>query len=261
MILKYSEKNIKDRLPPFRRFRPSVSECLPAWSFFPQREKSGRHGASQAVAGRPRMREPEMSEEGGKSRNQKYFSLNSKGFTLIELLVSIGILGLIIALTTGILSRNLGVQRRDIAQQNLQEDVRSAIEIFSREARTGYGSTYALADGRGTSIVFRNQEGKCVMYKRSADKQLERAQVGIGGSDCKASDFGGEVFTRIHSPSTVFEYIRFYSPSTRATSQGLPDQQGFITLTIRAKGKGQDDASIELQTSVTSRQATLFEPL
>lgn len=181
------------------------------------------------------------------------------GFTLIELVVSIGILSLIMLLATAIFSRNLEVQRRDIAQQALQEDVRFALELFSREARTGYGSTYELADGSGSSLVFRNQAGTCVLYAiNRSTKQLERSETKNLGTTCTASDFTGEKAVSIHSPDTLFEVLKFEPQKSEPNSEGLPKNQGFITIRAQAASKKLPGVRLELQTSVTSRQTNIF---
>ncbi len=187
----------------------------------------------------------------------------SSGFTLIELVVATGLLALIMLMATGIFSRNITVQRRDIAQMALQEDVRFALELFSREARTAYGSTYALPDGSGSAIIFRNQATDCVMYRLNREtKQLERAETGDNGKDCRESDFTGKPFASIHSPDTMFETVKFqYIPTEVKDEEGLPDKQGFITVLVKAKNRTQADVNIELQTSVTSRQTSIYKPL
>ncbi|MBI3256041.1 MAG: type II secretion system protein [Candidatus Andersenbacteria bacterium] len=182
------------------------------------------------------------------------------GFTLIELVVSIGILALIMLLASAIFSRNLEVQRRDIAQQELQEDVRFALELFSREARTSYGSTYALVDGSGSGIIMRNQAHRCVMYRvNKGTKQLERSEIENIGRQCHESDFSGKSFAGIHSPNTVFETLKFIATRTESNPEGLPKNQGLITIIAVAASAKQPDVNIGLQTSVTSRQTGIFE--
>jgi prepilin-type N-terminal cleavage/methylation domain-containing protein len=185
----------------------------------------------------------------------------SPGFTLIELVVATGLLALIMLVSTAIFTRTIAVQRRDIAQQALQEDVRFALELMTREIRTGYGSTYTMPQGTGT-ILFRNQANECAMYKlNNQTKQIERAATKSPSQECATSDFSNQSFTSIHSPDTTFEKVTF--DSTRSEPQGpnnVPDRQGFITIMVKAVSRTNADVRLELQTSIISRQTTIFQP-
>ena len=55
-----------------------------------------------------------------------------KGFTLLELVVATGIFAIFMLVIVGMFSQFVFTQRRNIAEQALLEDVRTALEIFER---------------------------------------------------------------------------------------------------------------------------------
>jgi Tfp pilus assembly protein FimT len=182
----------------------------------------------------------------------------SRGSTLIELLVTISIFTVMIVMVLGIFSRFITTQRRDIAERTLQEDVRLALEVFLREARTAYASSFALAQDTsvarvGQMIVFRNQNGTCVAYKLS-NESWQRAEA-------ETSTLCEEVTYRSFIPLTAahtkVEDIRFILPQGITASNQL-QRQGFITLIIRASTREATVPPLELETTVTSRQVIPF---
>src|SRR3989344_5353947 len=102
------------------------------------------------------------------------------GFTLIEMLVAISIFSIVLLIMLGIFSRFVTTQRRGIGEFRLQEDLRLAIELFNREARTSYGSTLVHD---GPAVLFRNQNGHCVTC-RWHENALQRAQQEQAGGAC-----------------------------------------------------------------------------
>lgn len=184
---------------------------------------------------------------------------STKGFTLIELLVSAGIFAVAITMTTGIFSRFIFTQRHDIAEQAMQEDVRLMLELFNREARTAYASTYRLADARGTSVSFRNQNGDCVLYRVSSKKQLERAQADVPGVECDRANFGDSSFAPLSSSRTVIDSLRFDVRLATVASNGLPQNQGFITVILKVSAKDKAATPLQIQGTVSSRQVTAYK--
>lgn len=184
------------------------------------------------------------------------------GFSLIEVVLSVGMLGIIVLLVSGVFTRFIALQRHDIAQQALQEDVRLALELFSREARTAYASTFAVVNGEGSALTFRNQNGDCVLYQvNPTTRQLERGEVKTGGTDCDVSNFDNASLAAVTSRDTRFEVLRFDPVRSQANQEGLPDRQGMITVIIEAVSRRDAEIQLDLQTTVASRQMNLFEPL
>lgn len=186
---------------------------------------------------------------------------SQSGFSLIEIVITTGMIGILSVLAAGIFSRFLIIQRHDVAQQAVQEDVRFALELINREIRTGYGSTFALADSEGKGVTFRNQNGACIYYRLNVDSErLERAEASVPGEECEGAHFSNAAFAPITSSDTQFHLFRFDAMRSGETSEGLPDRQGFITVMMEATARRQHEVAIALQSTVTSRQVSIFEP-
>jgi len=182
-------------------------------------------------------------------------SVREKGATLIELLVTVSIFTILLIMVTGIFSRFVTTERRDISEKALQEDMRLAIELFVREARTGYGSTYALyPSALGQMVVFRNQNNDCVAYSLR-DQALQRAEVHTSNR-CDSVLYTG--FSALTSTKTLVDQLHFLLPQG-ITSGGQLAQQGFITLSIQARSQTTSIPPLEIQTTVTSRQLNSVE--
>ena len=181
-------------------------------------------------------------------------SPKSRGFTLLELIVAVGIFTLLLLIVAGFFSRFVFVQRRDAGAQIIEEDLRFAIETFNREARLSFGSTYALADGTGQSIVMRNQNNLCVNYRlNTSTRAFERAEVAAGGVGCLNAAFSG--YASLTGNRVIVESLRFDVPDSifNVVDQKL-DRQGFVTLIIAARAVNLSTTPLTLQSSVTSRQ-------
>lgn len=184
----------------------------------------------------------------------------SKGYTLVELLVAMGVFSLVVVMMAGLVSRLVFIERRSIAEQALEEDVRFALEIFSREARLAFSSTFALADGTGASLLMRNQNGVCVNYRVNDLGVFERAEAEAQGTDCRGADFDSR-YTPLTSRRVRVENLRFDLPENIYNqNDNRLDRQGFITLMLRARGATAPTPPLELQTTITSRQIKVYEP-
>jgi prepilin-type N-terminal cleavage/methylation domain-containing protein len=182
---------------------------------------------------------------------------SQRGFTLVEIVLATGIFVVLIAVMIGIFSQFTSTQRRDIAEQKLLEEIRHALELFNREARTGYGSTYALTDGSGQSVAFRNQNGLCVNY-RLEGAQLMRAEREVSGQACDADDFAGVTYTPLTSADISIDQLRFDVTASTSEAEQL-DRQGFITLILRISSDNESVPATPVQSTVTSRQVAPFQ--
>ncbi len=183
------------------------------------------------------------------------------GYTLIELLIALGVFSIVIVIMAGLVSRVVFIERRSIAEQALEEDLRFALEIFSREARLAFSSTFALADDTGQSLLMRNQNGVCVNYRVSPAGVFERAEAEAQGTDCAGADFASR-YSPLTSSRIRVEQLRFDMPENIYNQRdNRLDRQGFITLIVRARGASAPTPPLELQTTVTSRQVKVYEAL
>lgn len=185
-------------------------------------------------------------------------ALREGGYTLIELLVALGIFSIVVIMIAGLITRLIFIERRDIGEQALEEDVRFVLEVFSREARLAYASTFALTDSTGQSLVMRNQTGNCVNYRLSPEGPFERAEVAAPGITCFSANFGNR-YAPLSTSRVQFDLLRFDLPeNVYNEADGRLDRQGFITLIIRARARHAATAALELQTTITSRQLEAY---
>lgn len=181
----------------------------------------------------------------------------SGGFTLIEIVVAAGIFAVLLLIIVGVFSRFIFVQRRDIAEQQLQEDVRFALEYFNREARTSYGSTFTTS-GSSTQIYFANQNKTCVTYRWQAQNQsLQRATSANAGPNCGAATYAS--FEPIISSDVNIIKLLFTVRPSAVAGTNLTNQ-AFITITLEAHAQGKEDKVVSLQSTVASRQLLPFTP-
>lgn len=178
--------------------------------------------------------------------------MNKRGFTLIEMMVAIGILTVIVVLSIGIFSRFMRLQESATQTQILLEGMRSSLELMNREIRTGFGSTYVVADGAGSGVLFRNQDGVCVHY-RWKDGGLERAESAVGGAECVITDFSGAKYARLTNSKIVIKDMRF-DATTADVVAGKLQNQGFVTTMISATTERNAGQPLHLQSTITSRQ-------
>lgn len=189
--------------------------------------------------------------------NNMWHKKNNVGYTLIELILAVGILVMIMTLVAGIMAHYFTAQRIQIAQAGLQEDVRFALELMTREIRTGYGSTFILPDGTGQALTLRNQKGDCVEYRLNTNtRQIERAEASVSSGD--ACDLTNASFAAITSHNTSVDILKFDPTKSEATADGFPANQGFVVITIEASARTGSKLGIALQTTATSRQVILF---
>jgi prepilin-type N-terminal cleavage/methylation domain-containing protein len=185
-----------------------------------------------------------------------------QGFTLIEVIVAVGILAMLLVVISGIIARYFAAERISIAQQNLQEDTRFAVESMAREIRTAYGDSFVLPDSTGQALTMVNQNGTCVEYHLNTDtKQIERAEGGAATSDiCSPDNFASQSFVAITSPQTIVQELTFTPTRSNPSPQGYPDKQGFVVINITAAPKTDSQLAIQLETVAASRQVILFTP-
>lgn len=113
---------------------------------------------------------------------------NQKGVTLLELIVAVGIFSVVILAATGIFKSALEGQRSAIAAQNLQESMRYAMEVMSKEMRMAQkdvggadqcpdvanGKVYDISAG-SDRLDFRNYNDQCVSYNLAGTRlQIDR---------------------------------------------------------------------------------------
>lgn len=179
------------------------------------------------------------------------------GFTLIEIVVAISIFSVILLILVGIFSRFITIQRHEIAEFRLQEDLRLSFELFNREARLAYGSTFA---SHSNAVLFRNQTGACVTY-RFAGQKFQRAEDDSVDRGACPVIVDNQLFQTLHSTQTIFEAMRFTVVPALVSGDGTKlESQGVVTISATARSRG-SSKKVPLQNSVSSRQVIPFTNL
>lgn len=177
-----------------------------------------------------------------------------KGFTLIELMMAMAILVIMLTLSVTIFVRYIHNERREIAERALQEDIRFALELFIREARTAYASTYTTFDN-GHGIFFLNQKGECVTYQL----RNRRLQRGTAAGPCVGSPTFAS-WEEITNQTTILDSLIFQVP-VGVTAGGVMQRQGFVTIIVVAQSTTSAIPSLAVETTVTSRQVIPYVEL
>lgn len=114
---------------------------------------------------------------------KKSVFIKRNGFTLIEILVAVSLFSFTILSATGLFKSVMDGQRSALASQNIQESMRYAFEVMSKEIRMAQASDgtcktlfnpqptptnkvyNTTTDAGGNQILyFKNQNDECVVY-------------------------------------------------------------------------------------------------
>jgi prepilin-type N-terminal cleavage/methylation domain-containing protein len=187
------------------------------------------------------------------------------GFSLIELLVSVAIFSVLIVIIMSIFQSSIKAQHNATAAQNVQESMRFALELMSKEIRSakqvydkntltddcigsesydGYAigkKVYNVYDGSGASegrvFYFKNKNNECVYYFVRAD----RLYINRGGTELPISPDELKVYN--FDVSIIDDEInQFHGIQPRMT----------MTMTIEMNDPTDKNKMI-LQTTISSR--------
>lgn len=189
----------------------------------------------------------------------------ASGFTLIEMIVAVGVFAVAMLISVGAILSISAAQKRAIAIQNVQDNIRFALETMVKEARLGTQFrcsaiiddldtilNYANAptppttpqdcSNGGPSFIFINARGDAVVSYQLKNNQIERW-----------SDAPDNVFYPITSTNVTINELWFYVLG--AENEGGGDgRQPRVIITARGSVsvKGQI-INIDLQTMVSQR--------
>lgn len=190
---------------------------------------------------------------------------HQRGITLIELIVTVGIFAIMLVVISNLFTRYVFQQRRDISERAIEEQIRFGLEVFSREVRTGFGSTYALGssaqqDAGTDMLVFRNQDRKCVAYK-VFDTVWLRAESTADTGDCGSVPYGG--FSALTDKKRIKITSLKFLPAPGVLAGISLQRQGFVTVVIKADSTSARITIPEfhLQDTITSRQVKAYRDL
>ncbi|MDO8667517.1 MAG: hypothetical protein Q7K35_00255 [bacterium] len=170
-----------------------------------------------------------------------------KGTSLLELLVAITLFTFMILVATQIFKMVIDGQRNAISAQNVQENMRYALEKMSKEIRMAQksdtdclpGATNKVfnvtTDGINDTIYFKNKDGACVSY------YLLDSRLGVTAGG--VPDFATPAKIKVSN-------LRF-----NAVDDGIGDVQPYVTMSmdVEAIGLAIHKQKMKLQITVSSR--------
>lgn len=189
-------------------------------------------------------------------KNRKKFNL--AGVSLVELIVSVTIFVIILLSMTSIFKMVIDSQRKAIATQNVQENLKYFFEVISKEIRMAQKSDGAClpnlpADKRfakgvntdGDILYLRNHHRECVIYKLVEDANgVIRFHVSRNG----VSDF--------LSPASInVSNLKFIVTENK-------NDQAYVSINLSAHSVGTEEnmSNMQIQTTIASRYYRSMEP-
>ncbi|MBI2023791.1 type II secretion system protein [Candidatus Giovannonibacteria bacterium] len=184
-----------------------------------------------------------------------------RGFTLLEILISLGVFSIAVFIILTVLFSVSDAQKKTIAVQNAQDNLRYAFEAMTKEIRTGKvfhcGTGGSLTSPQNcaypngeSSFTFRNSAGQVVTYQVISN-QLVKSSNGTIPCDPDPNDVTDcQKITAIDL--VLIDKMVFYADGTL----GSDSAQSRVTIVL--DGEVQDPrnigtAKINLQTTVSKR--------
>ncbi|MFH1427061.1 MAG: prepilin-type N-terminal cleavage/methylation domain-containing protein [Patescibacteria group bacterium] len=173
---------------------------------------------------------------------------NKKGVTLIELLVAVTLFAIIVLSATQIFNMVVEGQRSAIASQNIQESMRYAFEMMSKEIRmaqkdgvgvydtcslVGEDKVYDTNLAR-TELYFKNYHDECVIYYINSGGLMVQRNSEIASTTPQALSVSN---------------LKFYIIDDISSEQS----QLTLKMDIEATGKELHKQTMKMQTTVSSR--------
>jgi len=169
-----------------------------------------------------------------------YFKRKNQGFTLIEMLVGVSLFLVIFGTLIGSLAIVFQMQRKALAKQSIQDNLRYALEFMGREIRMSQPAPDSSCIPEGTNfqqsstseIKFVNFQSHCVHYFLQ-DNEIKRE---IDAKTAPLTSF------KLKIENLIFDL---------AGNDPSDNYQPRVTIIIKTSYKGQ---SFYVQTSIARRQ-------
>ena len=172
-----------------------------------------------------------------KNHNSKTFNSRSRraGFTLIEMMVAVSIFTVVITISLASFLNISDIQKKAMAFRAVNDNLNFAIEIMTRDIRTG--TDYCAAACGSSSFNFTNSDGESVEY--ALDNKMIKRSV------------NGGAFLSMTSSEVEISGLKFIL-NGEVSGDGL---QPFVTIIIRGSA-GQKKgfmSELNLQATVSQR--------
>ena len=166
------------------------------------------------------------------------------GFTLLEMIISIGIFSVLVVASIGIMLNISNAQLKAANVQITQDNIRFALELMTKEIRTGYAyaASHFCGAGAREEISFLNSASEKRVYYRSGDNIMRIA----GSTDCGRS-------RPLMAAEVGVERTQFQiGGATPGDSDGQP--WVLVSLSLRSKTeKRAFESHMDLETMVVQR--------
>ena len=191
----------------------------------------------------------------------------NKGFTLLEVVVAAGIFAASMTILIGIITSVINAQRKIEHIQSVQDNIRFALELMTKELRMGEEFTLSTPCGSsGSAILFKtffnpdNVEQRRLYYLDTTNRAIRRivtsdAATLITGADCAGAQF----FT---ASDLAVERFSF-QVSGNDPARGVRDGQPIVTIALSVHSTDPKvilNSQMDLQTTVTQRLRDLTLP-
>ncbi len=165
----------------------------------------------------------------------------SPGFTLIEMLVSVGLFTSVITVALMALLNIKALQAKSSAFRTINNNLNFAVELMSREIRTGKDYCINGNNCTATSFQFTNDDDHKITYAHDGNaKNITRSQD------------GGQALT-ITAPEVDILRLNFITAGTPAGDSLQPA----VTIIVNGKTNSEKtnlNSSMDVQTTVSKRE-------
>ena len=183
---------------------------------------------------------------------KKNIKKNNQGVSLIELVVAITLFSVLILSSTQIFQMVVDGQRSAVSAQNLQENMRYALEKMSKEIRTAVVSNQdclgsaeykvfnKITDADGNDrLYFKNKNGQCVIY------YLDEARLNI--------TVDGQAPVFITPAKIEVNSLKFYVVDDLIGAAHGVQPYATMMTDIKAKGPAAHEQPMKIQTTISLR--------
>lgn len=173
-----------------------------------------------------------------RSRAVAYVAIKNsqKGFTVVEVLVTSLIFSIIAMSVSAIFVQLIGLQRRALATQKIQDNSLFVLEMMSRDIRVSKIANQESPNCDRTTLTITHPIKGSIIYR-------------VNNGSVEKSENGG-AYLAVSTPSVNFSRMNFCVKGSAANDNQTP--RVAILTTVENK-TGKEILQINLQTSVSSR--------
>jgi len=186
------------------------------------------------------------------------FTARYTGFTLLEMIVAVGVFSFVAVISTGSLLMLTSAQRKAVALQEIQDNLRFTMDSMARDIQigiryycqifpseeldvSGTSRNCAIDEGGGKMLTFKNQDSNWITYRlgNGAIEKLSRNNLD-----------DPQIFFPITSSDVKITDLLFYVDGALSDDKTEPRITIIIDSTTSAE---RERADFHLQTTVSQR--------